>query len=217
MRVRSAILCVLVSMGCADARGDDTTMGQPLEAAAPTPAPPRVAASHEANEAERAAKRASADPTPIGPVALDVDWDEVTGFKRLEPTLLPASEQAKLTEVQLPVLAFDDAALLRTALLSHLGNWYVIAVEAAGLHMNIRGTRNAYTVPGMEIPEAARKAADNYTLTRTDGIVTVSWRAFNVSYNVDVECSKPMDDPRCTEDEFALRTVEDLGVIGGQR
>ena len=46
--------------------------------------------------------------------------------------------------------------------------------------------------------------------------MTVSWRAFNASYSLDIECAKPLADPRCTEDEFALQTVERLGVIGGQ-
>jgi hypothetical protein len=167
-------------------------------------------------EREKQIKKANARRVPVGPMVEAVDWDEASGFKRLEPALLPASEQKKLAEIRLPILVPDDDELLASALVTHRQDWYAAAMETGdGVDVYIRGTRKAYEVPGMEIPEAAREAAENYTLTRTHAIVTVSWRSFGVSYNLDVECARPTKDERCTEDEFALDIVENLGVIGG--
>ncbi len=199
--------------GCAETRPDAATSRQPLTTVTPAVSPATAAA----NAAERASKAAGIDRSPQGPVAQAVDWDEARGFKQLDRALLPVDQQPKLDDVTVPVLAFDDATLLASALLTHHHNWYVVAVEYPdGLNMNVRGTRNAWTAPNMEIPEAARLAAENYTLSRTHGVVTVSWRAFGASYSLNVDCTTPVGDVRCTEDEFALGVVEQLGVIGGR-
>lgn len=211
-RTVSVILVIAASVGCAEPPPDEATIQRELQVAPIAGDDDRAAA----NQLEREMKAQWAGSAPRGPVAEPVDWDEASRFKQLDPARLPTEQRKKLAEVKLPVLAFDDDALLATALLTHHHNWYVIAVKSDdGLHMNVLGNRNAWTVPAMEIPEAARAAAEDYTLSRTHGIVTVSWRSFGTSYSVDVECAKPMSDPRCTEDEFALAVVEQLGVIGG--
>ena len=214
MKTTTLILLLACAAGCAES-GAETTRHAELEARDPVPDPidRRVA-----NEQERAVKRAHAAATGAeNPVAQDVNWDETRGFKALDPALLPVEQREKLAAITVPVLAFDDAQLLAGAFLSHHNNWYALASKTDdGLHLHLRGTRNAYVYPDMEVPQAARAAAKNYTLTRTHAIVTVSWRSFDVSYSLDVECAKPLEDVRCTQDQFALQVVEELGLIGGQ-
>ena len=163
-------------------------------------------------EVEREAKKAEAARQPVGPTAQPVDWGEVRGTKTLDPSLLPDDQRVKLDDIAVPVLLPDDGRLLATALITHHHDWYAAAMELKGVDIYIRGTRNAYHVASMDIPEAAAAAADNYILTRTHQIVTVSWRSFNVSYSLDVECAQPMKDTRCTEDQFALDLAERLAV-----
>jgi hypothetical protein len=204
------MLAASLLFGCTEP-ASESTIAQELTTVAERPADTRAA-----NEYEREMKRAEAETSPAGPIAQTVDWAEAAGFKRVDAKMLRPDQAAKLQAIRLPVLVFDDLKLLGTGLVTHHENWYVVAVEADGLNMNIRGNRNAMTAPGMEIPEAARKAAESYTLTRTHGIVTVGWRSFNVSYSLDIECSQPTKDTRCTADEFALEMAEGLAVIGGQ-
>lgn len=205
-----SLLIALVCAGCSNARADEPHHKQPLN-----PAVLHGDDRAAANEFERQGKLAY-NAERGEPVPEVVDWAEAAGFKQLDAKRLPAEQAAKLGEVKLPVLAFDDATLLSDALLTHHVNWYMLAVKRGdGLHMNIFGSRNARTIPGMEIPQAARDAAGDYTIYRTHQVVTMSWRAFGVSYSINVECAKPMDDVRCTEDHFVVAVAEQLGMIGG--
>lgn len=211
MRV-SILIALLLAAGCAEPRSEDVTTAAALEAAPPRTDEDRRAA----NDYERKMKAASTDPVPSATYQEEVDWAEAQQFGRLDPAKLPVTEGAKLDAIRVPVLAFGDDARLGKALLTHNENWYALTATHDGVTMTVHGTRNAVVVPGMEIPAAAREAADNYVLTRAHGVVTVTWRAFGLSYGLDVECQKPMEDPRCTQDEFALQVAEQLGVIGGR-
>lgn len=203
-------LIALLVAGCTSARADDSPHVRGTD-----PAVLHGADREAANEYERAGKLAH--NASIGePVAEEVSWDEAAGFKQLDAARLPKEEAAKLAAITVPVLAFDDDALLPTALITHFNNWYMLAVKGDGYSMNVFGSRNARTIPGMEIPQAARDAADDYTIYRTHQVVTMAWRAFGVSYVINVECAKPMTDTRCTGDDFVVGVAEQLGVIGGQ-
>lgn len=207
------MLCASVLVvGCAETKPEQSTTEQGLEShETPLPGDDRAAA----NDYERRMKKQGTDPVPTGPTAAEIDWDEVRGTKRVASTALPESERQKLPEIRVPMLAFDDDALLATGRVSHNVNWYVLAVDGPDkLNMNIRGTRNEWRAPNMKIPDAAKEAARNYTLTRTHRVVTVSWRSFGASYSLDLECGRP-DDARCAEDEFPLQVAESLAIIGG--
>lgn len=205
------LAAALLATGCADSGSTaPTTQKASLQSAAAPTASPQAA---PAPGYEREQKELVSDKQPVGPVAEKVDWAEVRGFAQVDAALLPASERAKLDDITVPVLVPDDGRLLATALITHHQNWYAAAMELPGADIYVRGTRNAFEVPAMEIPAAAAAAKDNYLLTRIHQVVTVSWRSFNVSYSLDVECAKPMTDTRCTEDEFALELAERLGVV----
>ena len=156
------------------------------------------------------------DPVPVGPHDDKIDWSSTEGFKRVDWTPIAAEFREVLQDVTLPVLAFDDPALLAASQTSARSNWYVITAKTGdGVNLMLRGTRQARVVPGMQINDAALRAAENYTFTRTHTVITVSWRAFGASYSLDVECANPLTDKRCTEDAYALSLVEGLGVAGG--
>lgn len=216
MNTRWIIIAILaVFVGCAESETQTKTAA--LQTAPDGPAVTDQADRRAANELERQIKAEAAQKSPIGPTAQEVDWAEASGFTRIDAAHLPDGEREKLDVIRVPVLVPDDPAVVRTAMITEHENWYAAAMEVDGADVYIRGTRNAFEVPGMDIPEAARKSAENYTLTRTHQIVTVSWRSFGVSYSLDVECAKPMDDPRCTQDEYALGLAEKLAVIGGSQ
>lgn len=197
------ILGALVGTSCAD--DAPTVRDQPLEAAGPVVETPRVDPA-----VERADKKAAAQIQPRGPIDEPVDWASVTSAPAVSPDSFPDEERAKLSQIRVPVLVPPDPALLETVLVTHNGDWYTARMKGDGITVYIRGTRKAFDVPGMEeihLPDTV--------LSRTHGIVTVTFRRYGVAYNLDVECLGALDDPRCTEDDYATELVETLAVAGG--
>ncbi len=172
--------------------------------AAPAPARP------EAPEAPEQRTR-DGDPHPVGPKLQQVNWDEV----EIDPAAvaaLPVAQRTKLDAIRMPVLVPNDAALLATAVVTHNGDWYATTTKGDDVTVYIRGSRAAYTVPGMEevvMPEVM--------ISRTHGIVTATFQRFGASYNLDVECLGPMEDPRCVDDDYIESVVDGLAVVGGAR
>ena len=212
MKWLATISLVVAVAGCANDQPSDEarTTSQALDSVAERPELPAVP-----GQPNKAAV-ANSDPTPAGPLQGEVDWAEAKGYAHIAAKELPASERVKLDAIRLPVLSYGEAGLLRDTLLTHNQNWYVLSANHDGLNVVLKGTRNEVITPGIELNDAALRAADNYTFTRTHTVVTVAWRAFGASYSLDLECARPMDDTRCSKDEFALNMIESLGVIGGK-
>lgn len=76
------------------------------------------------------------------------------------------------------------------------------------------GNRNETIVPGVS-DRATPRPDFEPRISRSRGIVSASFHAFGVAYVVEVECAKPFDDPRCTEDDYVRDVVADLTVAGG--
>lgn len=190
-----------------------------LEQAASTVKPVTVPApaknSAEANEAEREAKR-QWNAAPNSRVE-EIDWPAANGYPRIDLATLPESERSKISEIPLPVMLPDDPEILETAIITRGDNWYAASLKGDGVSLHVRGTRVSFDFEEDVWSKAEKSIGDNYTLTRTHQIVTVAFGSFGAAYTVDVECSKPMDDIRCTDDAYALDLANDLAVAGGLR
>lgn len=51
-------------------------------------------------------------------------------------------------------------------------------------------------------------------MTVNEGIKSVAWREGGAFYALEVECFRPFEDPRCTEDAFVLAQAESLVEMG---
>ncbi len=169
----------------------------------------------EANELERVAK-SNWNIAPTSQVE-EIDWAAANGYTRIALDELPTTEQEKVGQAALPVMLPRQAEVLETTILTLGENWYAASLKDNGASLHIRGTRVSYDFDGDVWTPEERAMGDDYTLTRTHQIVSVSFASFGAAYTIDVECSRPMDDVRCTEDEYALNLANELAVAGGLR
>ena len=51
-------------------------------------------------------------------------------------------------------------------------------------------------------------------LTVNEGIKSVAWSEGGAFYALEVECYRPFEDPRCTDDAFVLAQAESLVEVG---
>lgn len=169
----------------------------------------------EGNARERAAKRAH---RPAGTTEVArIDWSDASTRPRVDTAPLSAEARAVVAASTVPVLLPRDPALLRGAVLTRGDTWYAASLHPEGHHVTVLGRALAVHQPTLEesVPEAARRRPGETSLTRVDGIVTVTFDAFGAAYTVNVECDAPATDARCTGDDYANALVRDLGVAGG--
>lgn len=228
MRAKNLVIvvCALALAACTTDRENEpfgVAPGSLDEAAQPQPQQqqqPAAPSGAQANEAERTAKR-DWNKTPK-PTVETIDWAEANGYPHLSIDQLPAAEREKIATIALPVMLPSDRDLLDTAIITRGENWYAVSLKdvsdkegTASLHL--RGTRVSFDFEGDVWTDAEKAIGDTYTLTRTHQLVSVSFGAFGAAYTLDVECSRPMDDIRCTDDTYAMELANELVVAGGLR
>jgi hypothetical protein len=203
-----ALLLIALVAGCGDSRRGPAAGAQEA-VTAPSQAP------SEETAAERRAKREHREPGTVEIAA--IDWSSAASMPRVDPSVLPAQSRQAIERATLPVLLPRDEALLASATVTAGPAWYAVALHGDGHHVSIHGTKQMVHQPALaaDVPPEQRRAPGETTITRTHGIVTVSFEAFGASYTIDVECDRPMDDVRCTEDAYALSIHDGLGLVGG--
>jgi hypothetical protein len=81
----------------------------------------------------------------------------------------------------------------------------------------VAGIRTVHEYPQIELDEAGDELLKlPYRISRTHQIVTLSFSRFGVGYTIDVECARPMEDTRCTEDGYVKKLYESLAVLESQ-
>lgn len=162
---------------------------------------------------------APAAPPPAAPPGMTlqtIDWREAFKHPRLDPSALPEAERAKLDGISLPVLIPEIPTMLSRALILHGGTWYTASLQDEGHSVYIRGTRASRTMAPLKIDEERWGPETRPLLTRTHGVITVSFTWFGAAYSLEVECKAAMADPRCAEDDYAMGLVKDLKLVGGR-
>lgn len=202
-------LLVLLVMGAACAEpAPPTSSGQERATGALESSGPEVAPRKEATK----------DPTPTARID-EVDWVEAGKHEQIPLEDLSEKQREVLGRASVPVLLPRDAAYVEAAILTAGETWAGASMSMEGYTVVIQGTRQSFEVPGLtdQQKEPVMINPHGHELTRTKGIVGLSFKAFGVAYMLDVECARPMEDVRCTEDAFILELAESLAVIGGAR
>jgi hypothetical protein len=174
-----------------------------------------ITAPSEATVAERQAKREHREPGTVE--IATIDWTSAASMPPVAPSALPAQSQDAIERATLPVLVPRDESLLGSATVTAGPAWYAVSMHADGHHVSIHGTKQMVHQPSLaaDVPPERRRAPGETSITRTHGIVTVSFEAFGASYTIDVECDRPMEDTRCTDDAYGLSIHESLALAGG--
>lgn len=167
----------------------------------------------ESSDDEAAAKRAWNQRHE--PVVQPVDWVEVDSEPKLDLARLPESERAKFEGLDVPAL-LPDVDFVSDAFVVTGPHWYSARMNGPGHSLYIQGNRAAFG-HDMGLTDEQKKAVKNFTVYRTHAIPTLAFNRFGVAYTIDVECARPLEDSRCTEDEYVLSIAEGLVLAGGAR
>lgn len=216
----AAPLMALLALGCAQDEDEPTPAAaqRALGAApAPTPAPGPPEA---ADDPIAALGPKYAGDRPRAFVAREVDAAAAAKAPRLDPGALSQAQRDVVAESPVPVLLPGSPELVPTAHMTSGPHWYAASMTATDHSVYVQGNRGSYEY-GHIAMDARGDALTRrpYTITRVHQILTLSFERFGVSYAIDVECLRPMDDPKCTEDGYAISLYEGLRVArkgGGQ-
>lgn len=149
------------------------------------------------------------------PVMQPVDWVAAGQEPKLDLSRLPEAERSKLTDVDLPAL-IPDVDFLSSAFIVAGPHWYSARMKAADHSIYIQGNRAAFQ-HDFGLTDEQKKSVENFTVYRTHAIPTLAFNRFGVAYTIDVECMRPLEDRRCTDDDYVLSIAEGLQLAGGAR
>lgn len=175
-------------------------------------------------EEEEAKRRASAEAHADGSgappprlVELKADEEAQERHPRFDARDLPPALLKSIGETPLPVLlpsarSLGDDRAYEQANFIGAPRWYSVSFSFDdGLSLELRGAAAAREHQGMSPPGPADP--EEPTLSRTHGIVDLSFARFGVGYALQIECAAPLDDPRCVKDEFVRGIYESLALV----
>ncbi len=164
-------------------------------------------------------------PLPVLEV-MKPDMEAVKAHKSIKvPEGLPASQVEKLQGSPMPVMlpSILSASQLSVAQATTGKHWYAVSMKDEGLTVYVQGTRTQVEHAQLELSkEGDELTKQPFILSRTHAIVTLSFERFGLSYHMDIECARPLEDSRCTEDDYARSLYDsfavvsnDTGIMGG--
>lgn len=153
-----------------------------------------------------------ATPPQESPTPDEIHWDEAEQYPPISPDLLSEEAREAAAQASLPVLLPNDAELLAGAFFTTGDTWYTASMRTDEITLVFKGSSASRNLPGI----GTNKEGDQppgHVLTRTHQIVTLAFREFGAAYAIDIECARPTEDPRCTEDSFIIELAETAGIV----
>ena len=175
------------------------SIGTGCHAATPEPSSVPAATSPSAEPARP-------DPAPAPGAAARVPANSEV-FSALSP-----DARAEVRKARVPVLVPADKALVASAVVTTGDHWSSVSIRSAEHSIVIQGSDVVHDAPaGTVLPKATERVRGvSAFVARNEGILSVSWDEGGIVYSLDVECVRPFEDPRCTENAYALSLVESL-------
>lgn len=156
-------------------------------------------------------------PRPPKLVDLQASLEAASEHPRIALRMLPNALASAIEETPLPVLIPSERALQNDEAYegaNFIGaeRWYSVSFSFDdGLSLELRGVSAARDHQGYEPPESA--ALEGPTLSRTHGIVDLTFSRFGIGYALQIECAEPLSDPRCAKEDFVQGVFESLLLV----
>lgn len=145
----------------------------------------------------------------------DVDWKAASAFRNMAPAAVPHQLLKVLASSPVPALVPSQPSMLATATPTRGATWYAVSIPLDEHTVFLTGNRSEVFVPGISDRATARRSFEP-RISRSRGVVSASFLAFGVAYTIEVECARPFEDVRCTEDAYVLELLAGLAVAGGE-
>ena len=171
----------------------------------------------ESEQAVQTVEQRESEPEADGDetVLEEVDWEEAQRRSAIAAGRLSEQAQKLAADSPVPLLLPDDDELLGSLHLTLGDAWYAASMRGAEHSVVFNGTHRTHRAPkagGAKEDDHPRE--EGHTLTRTHGIVTLTFEEFGVAYAIDVECERPLENRLCVEDDYVLSLAENAGVAG---
>lgn len=136
------------------------------------------------------------------------------------PSTLDAESRVALERASFPVLLFP--VRYRSQVITAEGEpWAAVNAADDGLHLSLHGTSRAHPVlsddevANLPTPTTLVRGGPAW-VTLNEQIRSVAWHEGAIAWSLEVECDRPFDDTRCTEEDFVLRLAEQLERVDPQ-
>lgn len=130
---------------------------------------------------------------------------------------LDAESRAALERAAFPVLLFP--ARWTSQVMSMDGQrWVAVAAHDDGLHVSLHGSDVAHPdlrddeVADLPTPTTLVRGTPAW-ITLNEQIRSAAWHEGSVAWSLEVECDRPFEDSRCTEEDFVRALAETLVVV----
>jgi hypothetical protein len=174
---------------------------------------------------ERASDSANGiSPNGINKRVSEIDWAEAKSFQQAELAGLTEEQRDRLIDAPVPALLPNRAELFGEVTVTSGEHWYAASLDGDAHSVYVSGTRLVTVVEGLELADEladdladeAGSFEDDFRITRTDAIVSLSVNAFGAAYTIEVECARPGEDARCLEDDYVVSLANALVLPEGQ-
>ncbi len=141
---------------------------------------------------------------------LEVDWDEAVKHPQLDESKLSEPQKEQVANAPVPVLLPDRQLLIGTAQITTGPEWYAASITDDDVSIYVSGVAKVVRVPGAQHDEPPGFGDHAHSLNRSEGIVEINFKAFGIYYTLTVECYDHQNDPRCTQDDYAVQLADEL-------
>lgn len=132
-------------------------------------------------------------------------------------TDLDAPSREALARAAFPVLLFPSPH--HSQVLSQEGEpWVAVSTASDGVHLSLHGTSREHPVlrdeevANLPTPTTFVRGAPAW-LTLNEQIRSAAWHEGAIAWTLEVECDRPMDDTRCTAEDYVMRLAETLELV----
>jgi hypothetical protein len=131
--------------------------------------------------------------------------------------VMRAESRAAVDATTVPLLLPDDLALAATAVVTSGERWVAASIAQGDHTIAIHATRETMAPPQDPPAHRSRLRGVPATVSANEGVRVATWMEGGVAYMIDVECTRPAEDARCTGEGFVRALAERLVRVEAAR
>lgn len=149
---------------------------------------------------------------------LDIEWPTPNQAQQKSIATYPKVLKEGIKEVRLPVYLSSQYLYDKSMVVVADKNFYSISFTLKGASILFEGDRTYQESISPDNPEFKAIAKKNQPVeySSSEEIRIAQYQRHGANYNISVECDKPKEDKRCTEETFIRELYASLKMVGGR-